>query len=285
MALRDGVSPALLRIAAVNLGVASLPCIARMATAFLKSSGGEASSFFGVVVNLGFFALGGFARALPGDFLLIGDAGLSGVAYLAGVTCLPLGDFGLAFAGDLLLGLLAGDFDAFGLFAGDDPALGVLAGDLGAFGLFAGDSAFTGVSVTIDGDFLGLFPGDLLLLALPSDLPLGLLPGDFLGVVFLGLFAAGDFAFLGLSSKMASELSTAIECLLIRPFSGEPADGADFLLGVAPRLSGVDAGSFLSNNSGLNLGPNETLFLFDAGSVVPSTDFLFCPGFGDLPSK
>ena len=206
VALRDGVSPALLRIAAVNFGVASLPCIALMATAFLKSSGGDASSLFGVVVNLGFFALSDFARALPGDFLLTSDAGL------AGVTALPLGDFGLAFPGDLLLGLLAGDFAAFGLFAGDDAALGVPAGDLGAFGLFAGDPAFTGVSVTTGGDFsafglltgvfLGLFPGDLLL-ALPGDLPLGLLPGDFLGVAFLGLFAAGDLALPGLSSKMA----------------------------------------------------------------------------------
>ena len=277
-----------------------------MATAFLKSSGGEESFLFGVVVNLGFFALGGFARAFPGDFddlLLTGEAGLSGVAYFAGVTALPLGDFVLAFPGDLVLGPLAGDFAALGLFAGDAAVLGLFAGDFVAFGapagdfgvlgLFAGDSAFTGVSFTTDGDFsafglltrvfLGLFPGDLLRLALPGDLLFGLLPSDFLGVAFLELLAVGDLALPGLSSKIASDLRPAMECLLIRPFSGEPADGADFLLGVAPRLSGVDAGSFLSNNSGLNLGPNDTLFLFDTGSVDPSTDFLFSPGFGDLP--
>lgn len=264
-ALLVGVSPALLRIAAVSLGVAPTPCMARIATAFLKSSGGEAISFFGVVVNFAFFALTGDLFSAAGDLLagdleilLAGVAGLSGVAYLAGDTALSFGDlpgdffgvmlFGL-FAGDLLFGLLAGDFlgvACLGLFAGDLP-FGLLAGDFLGVVLFTGD--FFGEA------FLGLFPGDLL---------------------FLGLFA-----FTGLSSRIASVES---ECLLMRPLNGDPAAGADFLLrGVAPRLRGVDAGSFLSNSSGLNLGPNDTLFLFDAGSTT-SMDFLFCPGLGDLPT-
>ena len=131
-------------------------------------------------------------------------------------------------------------------------------------GSFAGDALFTGV-------FLGLFPGDLLFR--------GLFPGDLLLGVFLGLLA-----FTGLSSVIDAALGIARECLLIKPFNGEPSVGADLLRGVAPLLSGVDAGIFLSNNSGLNFGPNDTLFLFDAGSGVSPT-FRFCPGCGDLPTK
>ena len=284
-ALLVGVSPALLRIAAVSFGVASLPWMALIATAFLKSSGGDTISLLGVVVNFAFFALRGLPGDLlrlpfPGDFdfLLTGDAGLSGVAYLAGDTALALGDFGLAlerlFPGDLLLrGLFPGDFLGVVFF-------GLLPGDLLLFGLFAfstaGASATLGLGATV---FFGLLPGDLL--------RLGLLPGDFLGVAFLGLLVgvvifgepfSGDF-----SSTIAVGLGVATDCRLMSPLSGEPAAGADFLLGVAPFLSGVDAGNFLSKSSGLNLGPNDTRFLFEAGSASSPTDFLFCPGFGDLP--
>ena len=289
-ALLVGVSPALLRIAAVSFGVASLPWMALIATAFLKSSGGDTISLLGVVVNFAFFALGGLPGDLlrlpfPGDFdfLLTGEAGLSGVAYLAGDTALAFGDLGLdlerLLRGDLLFrGLLPGDFLGVVFF-------GLLPGDLLLFGLFAFSgvsfstaeaSATLGLCVAV---FFGLLPGDLL--------RLGLLPGDFLGVAFLGLLV-GVFIFGGLfsgdfSSSIAVGLGVASDCRLISPLSGEPAAGADFLLGVAPLLSGVDAGNFLSKSSGLNLGPNETRFLFEAGSTSSPTDFLFCPGFGDLP--
>ena len=138
LALRVGVSPALLLMAAVNFGVASLPWMALIATAFLKSSGGDESSRFGVVVSLGFFALGGVAILPFGDFGLAFDGDLLRLGLFAGV----LAAFGLL-AGDFVaLGLFAGDFVAFGLFAGDFVALGLLAGDSAAFGLLPGDFAF-----------------------------------------------------------------------------------------------------------------------------------------------
>ena len=281
-ALLVGVSPALLRIAAVSFGVASLPWMALIATAFLKSSGGEViSPLLGVVANFAFFALGGFPGDLlrlpfPGDldFLLSGDSGLSGVAYFAGDTDLPLGDLGLAlerlflprlFVGDFLGVVLPEDLLLFGLFASGETSFGLS---------FAGTGDSDTLRLLAAGDFFGLFPGDLF------------------GVAFFGLFAGdlafpvlflGDFAATGLSSTIAAGLGVVSDWRLMRPFSGEPAVGADFLLGVAPLLSGVDAGNFLSNSSGLNLGPKETRFLFEARSSESPSDFLFCPGFGDLP--
>ena len=166
-----GVSPALLLMTAVSFGVASLPWMALIATAFLKSAGGDMSSLPGVVVSFVFLALGGLA-----DTRLFADtcglAGLSGVAYFAGVGALGLlaGDF----AGVLALGLLEEDFAGV-------LALGLLAGDFAGLlplGLLAGD--FAGL---LAGDFAGVFA-------------LGLLAGDFAGVFALGLLALA----LGLSS-------------------------------------------------------------------------------------
>ncbi len=240
-----GVSPALLRIAAVRRGVASLPWIARMATAFLKSSGGEINSFPGVVVSLAFFALGAFAGDLltrfPGNFLPDDFVGVGDFCFGLAFTAAGLASAGAADTGDLLLfGLLPGDLLGaafFGPLAEDfgDPFGVVFFGDLVALGLVGGDLA-----------------------------PLGLVCGDFLR---------------GLSSTM--EALAASERRLMTLLSGAPGGaGADFLRGVEPRRSGVDAGNFLSNSSGLYLGPNDTRFLLAELSNKLSR-FLFWPGIGD----
>ncbi len=149
-----------------------------MATAFLKSAGGEISSLPGVVVNFAFETLATFA----GDLLRLpareaffgGEAGLFGLAY---------------FAGDALF--------LFGLFALTTEA-GVfpLAGDRLFRALFPGD--FAGET---DGSFAGLFAGDLL--------PRGLLPGNFLADL------AGDFfADLGLLAEDFLGVTFSVEGLL-----------------------------------------------------------------------
>ncbi len=76
-------------------------------------------------------------------------------------------------------------------------------------------------------------------------------------------------------------MTTSESLFLMRPLRGDPGTGADFLLGVEPRRSGVEAGSFLSNNSGLNFGPKDTRF-FLAALSRESTDFLFSPRFTDF---
>ena len=183
----------------------------------------------------------------------------------SGDNDLDLGDF---FDADL------GDFDC--LLEGD--LLCLLAGDLDC--LLAGD---------LLGDLLCLLPGDLLgdlLCRLAGDLLLGADFGDFdldlldcLGVPALrGLFA-GDSSFIG------DVVNFAATDLLLRTGVGEIEGLSVILGGIAPLLTGVEGGSFLSKCSGESLGPKETLFLFADGARF-SDDFLFFPlpfGLGPFP--
>ena len=192
----------------------------------------------------------------------------------SGDNDLDLGDFFDADLGDLdcllegdLLCLLAGDLDCF--LAGD------LLGDLLCFltGDLLGDllCLLTG---DLLGDLLCGLAGDLLLRADFGDVDL-----DCLGVPALrGLFA-GDSSFIG------DVVDFAATDLLLRTGFGEITGLSVILGGIAPLLTGVEGGSFLSKCSGESLGPKETLFLFADGARF-SDDFLFFPlpfGLGPFP--
>lgn len=105
--------------------------------------------------------------------------------------------------------------------------------------------------------------------------------GDFLAGVDFALFT-GD-SLLGLSSVIVdSFLKIASDFLFNNDFGDKTLNGSDNLLGVVPFLTGVIGGSFLSNISGLNDGPNEILFFLASGPILLE-DFLLLPlfTFGD----
>jgi len=193
------------------------------------------------------------------------------------------GDF-LADLGDLpgdLAGELPGDFLAdFGDFPGDSA--GDLPGDFFqtsfATGVI-GDCAFN--------DFVGVFPlgtlvGDFSVLDLLGDLAGETAFGDFTGVDlgdFLGDLAGvrrGDLT--GLSSRIASDLTTATDCLRNNPpFGVALIAGIDLLGTAAPLRIGVLGGRPLSNCSGLKFGPNDTLLRLFDGINASSSSLRFCP--------
>jgi hypothetical protein len=177
-------------------------------------------------------------------------------------------------------------FEDFGLLTGvvfdlGEAIFGLLPGDLALTGVDFGD-LFPGVDFDEDvGDF---FPGvdfeDV------GDFVFGVDLGDFtLGVVFGDFLLFGDTApfsgvdFLGLSSAIVdSNLKAARDFLFRRDFGDATLIGSDNLLGAVPLLTGVIGGSFLSNISGLSVGPNDILFFLALGAAL-SVDFLFLPLF------
>lgn len=81
--------------------------------------------------------------------------------------------------------------------------------------------------------------------------------GDFSRVFALGVAAfTGDSSFIGDFFDAASDLRFNKE-------GDAGGRGSDILGGKAPLLTGVEGGSFFTNSSGLNFGPNDTRFLFD----------------------
>lgn len=94
----------------------------------------------------------------------------------------------------------------------------------------------------------------------------------------LGVDFFEDFGglFTGDSSRIGEVLSLSATDLRLRTGVGDAGLSETSLGGIAPLLTGVDGGSFLSKCSGDSLGPNETLFLFADGARF-SSDFLFLP--------
>ena len=59
--------------------------------------------------------------------------------------------------------------------------------------------------------------------------------------------------------------------------AGDAGLSGIILGGIAPLLTGVEGGNFLSKCSGDSFGPNDTLFLLADGASRCSLDFLFFP--------
>ena len=180
-------------------------------------------------------------------------------------------DLGVAVLGDLSVA----DFGDIGVsdFGDRDLDLGVDFGDL-AFGVKDLDRGDFFCDFDF-GDFDCLLPCDLLFLPDFGDADLDLL-------VCFGVSAFGDLVadfgglFTGDSSLIGDVVKVTATDLLLRSGAGETGLSAAILGGIAPLLTGVEGGSFLSKCSGESLGPKETLFLFADGARF-SEDFLFLP--------
>ena len=196
---------------------------------------------------------------------------------------LPLTLFGVAFD-DTCLGLLVGVLrfgDLVGVFCLGDfvgvfclgDFVGVLFGDfVGVFdvgdlvGVFFGD--FEGVFCL--GDFEGVFC-------------LGETAADWFSIsssrVTLGDFALGDFpgVLFGDLDALVTDGESLANFTLRSGFGLSPKEVLEEdNAGVLPFRSGVVGGRFLSNSSGLILGPNDTRDLL-ADDTCAGVDFLFCP--------
>lgn len=141
---------------------------------------------------------------------------------------------------------------------------------------------FGDTDLTLGVDFL-----TLLLLVGVRDFDLGIFFwddfGDFLfcadfgvlGVCFFPDFRGdltGDSSLIG-----EVDIFIASDLCLSTGGAGEAGLSGIILGGIAPLLTGVEGGNFLSKCSGDNFGPNDTLFLLADGASRCSIDFLFFP--------
>ena len=197
------------------------------------------------------------------DFVGVGDLDFAGVLDFVGVGDLDLGDSDLDLEG-------VGDFD----FGGVLDFVGV--GDLDLEG--DGDFDFVGV-LDFVGDLDRRASVDLLFGVLTRDLGLLDFDGDndfdrgVLGnkpsfLASFGLIGVGERRFnRDLFGVLFGDESIDTDGLAIDITTGL------LNIGFSPFLKGVALGNFLSNLSGLNIGPKDTLFLLLAGDSQSSPSF------------